>query len=120
MAEEEHVPQLDGPAAIVLGELVLIKLRKRRCQSLLDLARERYTPVLPVDSDKLGELVGTLDDTRKRLRNRRTVSLLARHLADKQERCMTQLHLLTSAATFSTATFGTSSAMRPAISTPSS
>src|SRR5436190_14974008 len=94
--QEEPFPQLDGPAAIVLGELVLIKLRKRRCQSLLDLARERYTPVLPVDSDKLGELVGTLDDTRKRLRNRRTVSLLARHLADKQERCMTQLHLLTS------------------------
>src|SRR5229473_4892406 len=67
-----------------------------RFHSLLDLARERYTPVLPVDGDKLGELVGTLDDTRKRLRNRRTVSLLARHLTDKQERCMTQLHLLTS------------------------
>src|SRR6266700_1131424 len=96
MAEEEHVPQLDGPAAIVLGELVLIKLRKRRCQSLLDLARERYTPVLPVDSDKRGELVGTLDDTCKRLRNQRTVKLVARQLADKHHLCMTQHDLVMS------------------------
>src|SRR5262249_53890157 len=94
VAEEEHVAQLDGPAAIVLGELILIELRERGRESLLHLAGERHATVLPVDGDELGEFVGTLDDAGERLRNRRAVRLVARHLANKQKRRMTQLHLL--------------------------
>jgi hypothetical protein len=124
VAEEEHVPQLDRPAAVVLGELILIKLRERRRQTLLHLTGKRHAPVLPVNGDELGEFVGTLDDLGKRLRHQGAVRLVASHLANKQKRRMTQLHLLpaldASAATFSAATLGTSSAMRPAISTPSS
>ncbi len=96
MAEEEHVPQLDRPAAVVLGELILIKLRKRCRQALLHLTRKRHTSVLPVNGDELGELVGTLDDAGKCLRHEGAVRLVASHLADKQKRRVTQLHPLAS------------------------
>ena len=49
----------------ILGELVLIKLWEHRSQPLLRLAGERHAPVLPVDGDKLGKFVGTLDDAGK-------------------------------------------------------
>ena len=94
MREEEHVPQLDRPAAIVLGELVLIKLREGRRQSLLHLAGERRLAVLPVNGNELGEFVGALDDASERLRNQSAMRLVASHLADKQQWHMAQLHLL--------------------------
>jgi len=47
-------------------------------------------------ADELGEFVSALDDTSKRLRDRRPVRLVTRHLADKQEWRMAQLHLLAS------------------------
>src|SRR5882724_5819399 len=60
--EGKHVAQLDRSATVVLGELILVELAERRGQSLLHLPGERYTSVLPVDGEELGELIGTLDD----------------------------------------------------------
>jgi hypothetical protein len=93
MAAEEDVAQLDGPAAIVLGQLVLVELEGCR-QPLLHLAGERHSPVLPVDGNKLGEFVRTLDDASERLGNQSPVRLVPRHLAHKRQWGVTQLHLL--------------------------
>jgi hypothetical protein len=92
VAQEEHVTQLDGSAAIVLGELILVELGEGRRQSLLHLAGERHAPVLPVDCDKLCELVGALDNGGKRICHQMTMCLVARHLADQQQGRVTQLH----------------------------
>src|SRR5215469_18884352 len=81
VAEEEHIPQLDGPATIVLGELVLIKLRESCRKPLLHLTGEWHTPVLPVHGNEFGELICTLDHTSKRLRYRGAVRFVARHFA---------------------------------------
>ena len=123
MAEEEHIPQLDGPATIVLGELVLIKLREGCRQPLLHLTGEWHTPVLPVDGNEFGELIGTLDHASERLRHRRAVRFVTRHFADEQKRRVAQLHLLAGLdgkrrPPSLPRPLGTSSAMRPAISTP--
>src|ERR1700722_5462882 len=96
MAEEEYIPQLDGPATVILSELILVKLREGRGQPLFDLARERHTSVLPVDGNKLCKFIGTLEDACERLRHRRTVRLMTRHFADEQKRRVRQLHLLAS------------------------
>jgi hypothetical protein len=96
MAKEEHVPQLDRPAAVVLGELILVKLRERCRQTLLHLTGKRHTPILPVNGDELGELVSTLDDAGKRLGHKGAVRLVASHLSDEKKWRMTQLHPLAS------------------------
>src|SRR5581483_6567990 len=94
VAEEKHVPQFDGPATVILGELVFIKLRESCRESLLHLTGERHTPVLPVHGNELSELVSTLDHASERFRHRRAVRLVARHFADEQKRRVAQLHLL--------------------------
>ena len=86
MAEEEHISQFDQSVAIVLGELILIKLLESCRQPLFHLVRQRYAPVLPVHRNELGEFVGALDDACECLRNRPTVRLVSGHLADEQKR----------------------------------
>src|SRR5262249_20870766 len=96
VAEEQHVAQLDRPATVILGELVLIKLWECRRESLLYLAGKRHTSILPVNGNELGEFVSTLDNGRERVAHQMTLRLLPRHLADNQKWCMTQLHSSTS------------------------
>src|SRR5262249_5595445 len=96
VAEEQNVPQLDRPAAVVLGKLVLIKLRKCGRESLLHLAGKQHTSILPVKGNDRGEFASTLDNGRERVAHQMTVRLLPRHLADKKKRRMTQLHFSTS------------------------
>src|SRR4029077_9805152 len=86
--------QLDGPAAVVLRELVLVELRKSCGQPLLHLARQRHAPVLPIDGDELAQLVGKLDDALKRVGNQTAMGLVTGHLAHQEQRCVTKLHLL--------------------------
>lgn len=94
MAQEQHVAKLDRPAPVILGQCRLVELWKRHSQAFLDLPGERHTPVLPVDSDELGEIVSPLDDAGERLGNQPTVGLVARHLANKQQRSVAQFHVL--------------------------
>ncbi len=92
--QEQNIAQLHGSGAVVLRQSVLVELGERRGQSLLHLRRQRRAPAGPVDGDELGELVGTLNDRRQRLGHQRAMRLVPRHLADQQQRRVTQLHLL--------------------------
>src|SRR5579871_2209352 len=96
VGEKQHIAQLDGSAAIVLRQSVLIELGESSRQPLLHLSRERHTPILPVDGDKLSKFVGTLDDLRERLGNEAAMSGMTRHLPHEQQRSMAQLHLCAS------------------------
>ena len=93
--QEQDVAQLDGAAAIVLRELVLVELRKRGREALLDLARERHAAVLPVDGYELAQLVSALNDALEGLGHQTAMGLVTSHLAHQEQRRVTELHLLT-------------------------
>jgi hypothetical protein len=83
-----------GAGTVVLGQGVLVELGERRCHALLYLRGEGLTSAGPVDGDELAQLVGALDDTRKRVGHQTAMRGVTRHLANEQKRSMTQLHTL--------------------------
>ena len=93
VAEEEHVAEANDAGAIVLGERVLVEAREGGGEALLYLRGERRATVGPVDGDELGKLIGTLDDADESLGHQGAVRGVTRHLANEQERDVTQLHV---------------------------
>ena len=81
VTEEHHIPKPDHARPVVLGQRILIELRERSRETLLHLSRQRRTSILPVDRDKLGQLICTLDHTSHGFGNQGTVRRMTRHLA---------------------------------------
>ena len=95
VAEEQHVAELHDRFAVVFGKLVGVELRERPRQPALDARRKRLLCFLPVERDELAEFIGSLDHVLERFGYERACALAARELANQEERCMAELHLVT-------------------------